>query len=390
MRIGFFAHHVAAEGGSSAALLGRLAAELAEQGHSVSLYLEVWPGGMRFPPGVEIEPWPRPGRRMMVRRRRMAAAVWAGRRMAGARLDRAVSCSPLLAQPDMLLLAPPELMVVDQFRAGRGPLMGQRLLGLLERLNPEFADLLAMEDWALSASTIRRSMIVGELLARWWSSRRPDIAMTWMHAPLPVLADIAARSPDSALRRHLGLSRESAVYLLVTRNARLDPPAGVIRAFAGALAETRRADRAPATLLIHGQARYALQRLAESLGIRDRIKLLGTDTHLGSLLASVDAVLHPTWLDAWAGEARQAKLFGLPILVTPFSAAADMNNPERMPRHPHDLPRWQTAIASMSGDHATPEPGAAARAEPRDQPDETMDIDACARSLARWVIEDRP
>jgi glycosyltransferase involved in cell wall biosynthesis len=188
------------------------------------------------------------------------------------------------------------------------------------------------------------------------SYARRDERLALAHAEL-VIANSAKTADD--LRSRLGIPAERIEVIYFGAEPRRGPsPAGVARhriAFAGALGWDRNkgldiALEAFALSLPRLDPRYRLlvagwgasapwQRMAERLGLAERVEFLGFVGDLRALLSEVDLLISPVRYEAYGLAVHEALVEAVPVLVTANAGVA-----ERMRSVPGFLvPQEQTA-----------------------------------------------
>jgi UDP-glucose:(heptosyl)LPS alpha-1,3-glucosyltransferase len=124
---------------------------------------------------------------------------------------------------------------------------------------------------------------------------------------------------DSA-REELGIHRGETVLLNVGHNFRLKGIAPLIRAAAQA---GKSLPDQPFRLLVAGKGRpKPYLKLAEKLGLGDKVFFLGVRSDIERLYASADIYVHPTFYDACSLVLFEAMASGLPVVTTRNNGAA--------------------------------------------------------------------
>jgi glycosyltransferase involved in cell wall biosynthesis len=182
----------------------------------------------------------------------------------------------------------------------------------------------------------RQSLVfeLGRLAARWLGERDPLVRATGRRAaiaiattpetaarldslvrcPIVQMPEVALTTPEiealAALERDS--ARREVVYVSVGRLEDLKGYHLSLRAFAKAAVPGSRY-----VLIGDGSARQRLQRLAERLGIRDRVSFLGWIPRSDVLqrLADADVFVHPSLHDSGGWATVEAMAAGLPVVV---------------------------------------------------------------------------
>jgi len=70
------------------------------------------------------------------------------------------------------------------------------------------------------------------------------------------------------------------------------------------------------------------ERQAAALGLADRVRFLGSRSDIPELLAGSDALLFPTYFDAYGNIANEALASGIPVITSSTAGAAELIRPE--------------------------------------------------------------
>jgi UDP-glucose:(heptosyl)LPS alpha-1,3-glucosyltransferase len=123
------------------------------------------------------------------------------------------------------------------------------------------------------------------------------------------------------LREGLGLG-DAYVGLLIAHNPRLKGLETAIRA--AARPEVGNLDPSFRLLVVGKPPDRALLRLAQRLGVRDRLVLHGPVPDSRPLYAAADVLVHPTWYDPCSTACLEALSMGVPVITTPVNGAAEL------------------------------------------------------------------
>ncbi len=143
----------------------------------------------------------------------------------------------------------------------------------------------------------------------------------------PDEADTAQRREDrQTIRRHYGLDDDDLVLLCVANNFKLKGVARAIEALRVLEdgAELLRSGGGKAKLVVVGggnPVRYV--RLADRLGLADRVVFAGTSDRTWAFFHAADMLLHPTYYDPCSRVVLEALSAGLPVITTRFNGAAE-------------------------------------------------------------------
>lgn len=123
------------------------------------------------------------------------------------------------------------------------------------------------------------------------------------------------------LRSELGAGDEVVVFLFAAHNFRLKGLYDLI----GALPEVERRLGGSFVLWVAGRGRAgAYRRLAQRLGVADRVRFLGAVEDMRRVYRAADALVHPSYYDTFGGVVPEAMACGLPVAVSHNCGAADL------------------------------------------------------------------
>jgi glycosyltransferase involved in cell wall biosynthesis len=169
----------------------------------------------------------------------------------------------------------------------------------------------------LSDHVIAPSREVARTLSRLAGARADKIEV--VHHGFDLERLDPARVSGDRVRAELGLDG-ALVFGSIGRLYRLKDQAALLRAFAAALAY------APDTrLLVVGAGdREPLAALAQQLGIVDRVVFAGARADVPSVLAALDAFVHPALAESFGMVIVEAMAMGRPVLSTPVGIAPEV------------------------------------------------------------------
>ena len=128
--------------------------------------------------------------------------------------------------------------------------------------------------------------------------------------------DPSNASARAKVRLSFGVPRDVALLLFVGSQFRLKGLEFVIRA----LAEM---EKKAVLLVVGGDTAAPYKRLAEQLGVRDRVIFAGTRNDLPSIYPAADAFVLPTLYETFALVCLEAMASGLPVLASPVGGIED-------------------------------------------------------------------
>jgi UDP-glucose:(heptosyl)LPS alpha-1,3-glucosyltransferase len=254
------------------------------------------------------------------------------------------------------------------------------------RASPRHATLLAIEGAALRDPSQRihcnSTMVEAEILERYRVS--PERISV-----IPNGVDLERFRPRSAedecgaralrLRGELG-AEEGAVWLLLGHGEHRKGVDTALRALA------RAADRRAQLWLAGRHAEGGAAKLADELGVADRVRRLGTAHDPALLYAAADALVLPTRYDAFANVCLEAAACGLPVLTSGANgAAAWLGAAGLCVEDPEDVEGFAAALDTLGDPERRASLGRAARTRA-----ETRSWAACASELCALYAELRP
>lgn len=135
------------------------------------------------------------------------------------------------------------------------------------------------------------------------------------------------------------------LFLFAANNFRLKGLAPLIRAISAAAAQP--SERKPFLVVAGHDRPHRYRRIAEGLGIHDRVFFLAPLRHSHSILSVIDVAVLPTFYDPSSRYILEALAAGRPVITTKFNGAADLfadNRHGRIIDAPQDVPALAQAI----------------------------------------------
>ncbi|MBQ9500620.1 MAG: glycosyltransferase family 4 protein [Lentisphaeria bacterium] len=282
--------------------LVRLARELHERGHRVSLYCSFIAPGSVLPDFLAV--------------RRLNGSSWGNAGRAG-KFIRGLREALRQDGPDVLV-AFNRIPGADFYYATTRCIAATPLTGfaLLKKLLPRYRFNLALERRIFGARSKTRILHVSDLQKREYQRAygTPDGRFFKLPPDIPAGCGRPADAPErrERIRKELGVE-EGDILLLCVGNFRI---AGADRAV-GALASLPEMFRERCQLVLAGNGRTsALRRLARRLGVQDRVRFTAVDDGLNDFLLGADLLLHPARGESAGTAPLQALCAGLPVLAT--------------------------------------------------------------------------
>jgi Glycosyltransferase len=125
------------------------------------------------------------------------------------------------------------------------------------------------------------------------------------------------RSPTGTLRRELGIPLDGFVVGTIARLASQKRLDRLLRAFARLPGNTH------CIIAGHGEEKNALTLLTGALGITSRVHFLGHRENKGDVLDALDVFVISSDREGMSNAMLEAMAFGLPVVSTPVSGAAE-------------------------------------------------------------------
>lgn len=187
----------------------------------------------------------------------------------------------------------------------------------LYRLGPRYRHFSAFEREVFAPGHDTLVLLISEVERRKYLSCYPDVEERTVMLP-PGISRDRCRPQDAGVRRNetranLGIDQNEHLMLFLGSGFIKKGLDRAIRALASLPVEYRERSR----LLVVGQDKPArFRRLAENLGVADRVIFVGGRDDVPELLLAADVMVHPA-LDEAAGIALlEAMVAGLPVIVT--------------------------------------------------------------------------
>lgn len=188
---------------------------------------------------------------------------------------------------------------------------------LFYRLTPRCRSYLAMEKAVFGADSRTRILMISQpqmaVYQRYWQTppERLHLLPPGIRRDRVMPDDYAARR--AALRRQYGLGADEYLLLMVGSDFRRKGLDRSIRGLAALPEGLRRRCR----LWVAGQDREApFRQLALTLGVADRVDILGGRDDVSQLLWAADALLHPAYSENTGTALLEGMVAGLPVIAT--------------------------------------------------------------------------
>lgn len=320
MKIALVHESVLPRRGGCETYVASLAHRLVADGHRVSLYARRWDEA-DLPPGliyhrVEASSWLRPLRQWCFSRA-CRLLLEQGDHEVSIGFDKVAGVDVLYPQAGAHTTA-----VEATLRKYRSPVV-RGVLKLVRWLDPA-----ELSFWALERAACRHpgtaviaisDMVRGQLASAYGID--PARLYCLPIAALPQRFDPADRTQRrAAMRAEWGLSPDRPAALFAAMNFRLKGLGPLLKALAKV--------KVPLDLIAVGRkCAGAFARLADELGLRDRVRFVGFCPDIRDAYFAADFLVHPTFYDPCSNVVLEALACGLPVITTRYNGAAELLTP---------------------------------------------------------------
>ena len=295
-----------------------LAGNLAQTGRRVSVLA---PGfvDLQIDPAVEIHA------HEYVTRLRWLGIVryrrWVARKLARLNADRTLSTSSTISA-DIVIPMRGLLQARIDSETQHATGLVQRLLKCLAAMRPVWFLSRRYEKQALTSQTLQAVIALSPKIQSSFRSAglQPAVAIQEAHLPLPLLQVDPARVRATRVKLARAWGLEPGSYWITYPFAQdgrqgLEP---LLRAFKPFVEQG-----ADAVLLLAGPSRYTHLAWIAELGLRDRVRFVGSTARLDQLMPCSDLVVDPTRYDPVGWGVRAPLASGRPIITTMASGLMD-------------------------------------------------------------------
>lgn len=241
--------------------------------------------------------------------------------------DHVVSFTPIVSAELIIPCAGTASGFAKRLRSLQGSVLA-RLVAWPKSIAPNLLLRQQLEKRALIDPRVK-SMITDNLLIQSEIESVGQIAADKI-APLdPVVrtepvTDSQAAQLRQRLGRGLDMDPDSAWLVFPFRSARIDGIEPMVMAFK--MLMDREVD---AVLMLAGPYRYTHLAWVAQLGMRDRVRFLGTPDHTEQIIAAADFIVQPTAYDPGGDWVMAALAQGRPVITTDASGAAQWIQPAK-------------------------------------------------------------
>ena len=141
-------------------------------------------------------------------------------------------------------------------------------------------------------------------------------------ADLEPLSNDQRQAHRREIRQLYGLADSDLVVLMVAHNFRLKGGPQWLEALAKAVSQADR-PRPVRSLVVGRGSTRRWQRLAQRLGLADRVTFVGPTQRIAAFYAAADVLVHPTFYDPCSRVVLEGMAAGLPCITTRFDGASE-------------------------------------------------------------------
>lgn len=162
------------------------------------------------------------------------------------------------------------------------------------------------------------SRYLAEQLGRHYGVDASRVLLIPNAAEVPRMSVSQRRATRLTIRRELGIPENASAYLF----AAYDPKRKGLEPFLEGAAEVTRRG-VDAVFLLAGRVGYRYHDMADRLGIRDRVRIIGPTKALAGLYVAADVTVLPTFYDPASKVVIESLMMGTPAITTSYNGAAD-------------------------------------------------------------------
>lgn len=191
-----------------------------------------------------------------------------------------------------------------------------------QSLMPSMLMRCALEKRMLSSPSLRCCIAMSDVIRKQLIAITKDDTDVWPAVPIVDRDEVLAHVPGGVrgrLARALGLSEASAWLVFPYRSAWIAGFEPLMLAFK-ALVD----GGSDVVLLLAGPTRYTQLSWIAHLGVRDRVRFVGTPDHPEQLYAAADLVVQPTAYDPGGWALLPAVVLQMPVVTTGISGAESL------------------------------------------------------------------
>ncbi|MEX0653206.1 MAG: glycosyltransferase family 4 protein [Phycisphaeraceae bacterium] len=248
---------------------------------------------------------------------------WAAARLASGDFDASLSATMSVPATIVQPLAGTMRETLQRNIALRDHLPARLLKQTTAALRPKYRTLLALERRTATSPAVFRfaaiSRYVAEQLQRHYDVPAERIEVTPAAVEVPDVDDATRAADRQLIRSSFDIADDPVVYLFAAFNARLK---GIVPLM-HAMQRLKQRDL-PALLLVAGPLSHHWHDLAVRLGVRDRVRFVGTTQEMDRLYHAVDVAAVPSYYDSAGRIIVEALLRGIPAISTRYAGASDM------------------------------------------------------------------
>ena len=310
-------------GSSTDRTLAQIVKQLRHRGHRVELFVaRAVRHDDRDGDGVTEFPETRLKKRV----RQLRFALWARQRLQHHQFDASLSFTTLVPGTVMQ----PHGGIIREMLARQAAFERTSTARTLKRglffLSPKHHILLTLERRTIQDGMIKRyvavSQYVADQLQQHYQVSLDRIEIVYSAAEMPDISDEQRCQWRQCMRRGFAMPDDAIVFLYAARDSRLGGVESLLEA------GRHLAERGTNfILLLAGDHRYGAQRLACRLGIRDKVRFVGTTTHMPELYCAADVTCVPSYYDPASEVVIESLMTGTPAICTMYNGASPWITP---------------------------------------------------------------
>jgi UDP-glucose:(heptosyl)LPS alpha-1,3-glucosyltransferase len=305
-------------GGGAERSTAQIARELMGRGHRVTL-LTLWAP----PDGLDEYEIRRMNEKRKVRTRHLKSfAPWVGRQLAEGGFDSSLSVTTVVPAAVVQPRSGTIVETLERNVAMRRSGFAQWRKRMEIRVSPKHQMLLRLERRTMLDPRVKRflavSSYVTDQLTRHYGINPAMIEVLPNAAEMPRVSAEQRLEWRAKVRAGFNVSDRSVVYLFAAHNAKLKGIVPLLHA-----AKRLRDGGLDFVLMLAGQGEYGAQALAESLGIRDRVRMVGATGQMAAMFCAADVTVHPTFYDPSSKVVIESLMMGVPVISTSFNGSSE-------------------------------------------------------------------
>jgi UDP-glucose:(heptosyl)LPS alpha-1,3-glucosyltransferase len=297
----------------------QIADHLARRGHSVCV-LTWWRRAEYEVAGVEIESRSTTARLGAVNLFRFAR--WAPKRVEQGGFDVSLSMTTAVPAAVMQPRSGTIRETLARNLAMRHSFSGRQIKRLLLACSPKQRAQLILEKKSLTDPSVKCiaavSRYVEQQLLDHYAMDPQRIRLVPNAADMPSPDDEQRSQWRRIVRKGFEVTDQTPLFLFAAHNPWLKGCSTLLRAI-----RLMQQQGSPAIALMAGKVDYRVLKEAAALGVRDRIRIVGSTNRMAELYCAADVTVLPTWYDPSSKVVIESLMMGTPVITTKFNGAGD-------------------------------------------------------------------